>query len=172
MKRAFVIIGLLLALLAAPCVSYAAEHGGGEGGAKAKEGEAKKGEGGEKKPKKKEDAATITGGMTDNDPIYLNLPAITMPVINKYGAQQVISMIINVRVSERAAAEAMQANMPKLRDSLFQVLYTGFSDGSLRNDNAVDLAGVKAIVIQTINALYQKDYATDVLIQAMAQRRL
>ncbi len=168
MKNTLVII-FLLTLLAAPCAAPASDHGGGGGGGHG--AEAKKGDD-SKKPKKKDDAATITGGMTENEPVYLNLPAITMPVINKYGAQQVISMIMNIRVSDRAAAEAMQLNMPKLRDSLFQVLYTGFSDGSLRNDNAVDLAGVKAMVIQTVNALYQKDYAVDVLIQAMAQRQL
>lgn len=165
MKNALFIV-VLLTLLATPCdVSASGGGGGGHGG------EAKK-EDASKKPKKKNDAATITGGMTANEPIYLNLPAITMPVINKYGAQQVISMIMNIRVHDRAAAEAMQLDMPKLRDSLFQVLYAGFSDGSLRNDNAVDLAGVKAMVIQTINGLYQKDYAVDVLIQAMAQRQL
>ncbi|HAX91183.1 MAG TPA: hypothetical protein DCY07_03110 [Rhodospirillaceae bacterium] len=168
MKKWFpsgLVLGLTLAFLTVPCAVYASSGGGGSGG------EAKKGGEESKAPKKKE-AAVITGGMNANDPVYFHLPALTMPIIDRNGAQQIVSMIIDVRVPDRPTAEKMQSTMPKLRDTIFQVVYAGLSDGSLRQNNALDLPLIKDLVTKSINGLYKQDFAQDVLIQNIAQRRL
>ncbi|MDD2326383.1 MAG: hypothetical protein PHW63_10395 [Alphaproteobacteria bacterium] len=152
----------------APC-AWASGGGGGHGGSGG--GEAKKEKADENKKKRRE-ASTITGGESETDPIYLHLAPITFPVIDDNGAQQIVTMLVDLQTPDRAKAEAMQNSMPKLKDALLQALYGGMADGSMRNAYMLDVAKVKASVIETINRVFGADHVKDAFVQAVSQRKL
>jgi flagellar basal body-associated protein FliL len=110
-------------LLVVMVLSYSSLHippafasGGGHGGGASKE-EAKK----DAKAKKKE-AVTITGGLTSDDPIFLHMAPITLPVINDYGAQQIVTMLVDLHMNDLENAQKMQKEMPRIKDAIMQAL--------------------------------------------------
>jgi len=158
------VIALILLFAGTPCFVHASEGGGGHGGSK----EEKKDE---SKSKKKE-AATITGGETPEDPVYLHLAPVTFPIIDDDGAQQIVTLLVDIHASDRPKAEEMQKNMPRMKDAILQALYGGMSDGSMRNAQMLDMAKVKASILKTVKRVFGDDFAQDALIQAVAQRKL
>jgi len=143
---------------------FAADHGGGEGAGDAES---------KVSPTLKKDAASITGGNFAGDPLYLNMPPVIVPVINRFGAQQIVAMIVNLQIKDRPAADMMQASMPKIRDVIFQALYMGLADGSLLEGQALNLPAIKKVVLRAVNDLYDgQTYALDALIQDLSQRKL
>lgn len=121
---------------------------------------------------RKEEAATITGGQSDADPIYLHLPVVTFPIIDDGGAQQIVSLLIDLHMKDRPSAEKIQSSMPKLKDAIIQALYGGMSDRSMRNAQMLDISKVKDGIVQTLNRIYGDGFVNDVLIQAVSQRKL
>ena len=162
------LLGALLCscLLGAPAYASGGGGGGHGGGDKAK-AEAKD----DQKAKKKE-AVSITGGQTADDPVYLHLAPITLPIINDYGAQQIVNMLVDLNTKDKQTAEDMQKQMPKLKDAMLQALYGSLSDGSIRNAQALDIVKIKANIMETLNRVYEPGAVKDVLVQAVAQRRL
>ena len=159
----FLILAALLGGSLSP--AYASGGGGGHGG-KSKE-DAKK----DAKAKKR-DSVTITGGMTADDPIFLHLAPITLPVINDYGAQQIVTMLVDLHMNDLANAQKMQKEMPRIKDAVMQALYGGLADGTMRNANALDVPRIKTGIHETINRVFGGDHVREVLIQAVSQRKL
>lgn len=163
-KRLFFALSCLVlaVMFAAPSASFASEHAS----------QADKDKKDDAKSKKKE-AATITGGLTGgNEPIYLHMAPITFPVIDDYGAQQIVTILVDIQAQTYDMALKMQDNMPKLKDAVLQALYGGMSDGSMRNSHMLDIPKIKSSIIDTINRMFGVGYAQDALIQAVAQRKL
>ncbi|MDD3182138.1 MAG: hypothetical protein PHD48_04960 [Alphaproteobacteria bacterium] len=125
----------------------------------------------EAKSKKKE-AVSITGGQSDGDLIFLHLAALTLPIINDYGAQQLVTMLIDLQMSDLEAAENLRSQMPRLKDAVLQALYGGLADGSMRNAQALDLMKIKKSIQETLNRIFGDGKVQDVLIQAVSQRKL
>jgi len=146
----------------APFAAYASEGGGHE---------AKKEAQSEAKSKKKE-AASITGGQYEGDPVYLHLAPLILPVINDYGAQQIVTMLVDLHIKNREKAEEMQKQMPKIKDAMLQGLYGSLSDGSVRNGNALDIIKIKDNLQTTLNRVFEEGAVEEVLIQAVSQKKL
>ena len=159
----------LIAFMMGSPVAWASGGGGGHGGSGG--GEAKKEKADENKKKRRE-ASTITGGETPTDPVYLHLAPITFPVIDDHGAQQIVTLLVDLQTPDRAKAEAMQSSMPKLKDALLQALYGGMADGTMRNAYMLDVAKIKGAVLETINRVFGAGHVSDALIQAVSQRKL
>lgn len=157
---------LLVCVVARPFSPALASGGGGGHAAKGKD-EAK----GEAKSKKKE-AVSITGGQGPDDPIFLHLAPLTLPVINDYGAQQLVTLLIDLQIKELESAQKMQKEMPRLKDAVLQALYGGLADGSMRNAHALDIPKVKASIHSTVNRVFGGEYVQEVLILGVAQRKL
>lgn len=159
----------LLMLLLVSGAAYASGGGGG-GGDEAAE-KAKKAEKTAAQKNKKRDTATITGGQGTEEPVYLHLAPIVLPVINDYGAQQIVTMLVDLHMKDYETASGMQKQMPKLKDALFQALYGGLADGKMRNADALDIQVVKDSIKTTLNRVYGADSVIDVYIQAVSQRK-
>jgi len=150
---------LLGMLCGVPVLAQAGGHGGGE---------AKKPE-----PKgNKNENASITGGQQAGDPVYLHLAPITLPIITDYGAQQIVTMLIDLNTKDTPTAEEMKKQMPKLKDALLQSLYGSLADGSVRNAQALDIVKIKAKIMETLNTVYEEGAVKDVFVQAVSQRKL
>lgn len=139
-----------------------------DGGGKNKSAKDEGGEGGEKKKKGDED---ISGGRFAGDPIYVHIAPMILPIISNQGAEQLVTVIIDVEVKDFDAADKMHTDMPKVRDALMRALYGGLGQGSLRNGKLVDVAKVKEKASAALREV-MGDGVKQVLVQGVSQRIL
>lgn len=122
---------------------------------------------------RKEESSTITGGLSGGkEPIYLHMAPITFPIIDDNGAQQIVTILVDIQAQKYDMALKMQEQMPKLKDAILQALYGGMSDSTMRNAHMLDIPKIKVSIIDTINRMFGVGYAQDALIQAVSQRKL
>jgi flagellar FliL protein len=137
--------------------------------APAKAEEAKKDapkEGGEKKPE------GISGGRFAGDPVYVHISPMVLPVISDNGAEQLVTIQIDVEVRDFDIADNLHSNMPRVMDALMQALYGGLGQGSLRHGKLVDVAKVKAKATTALEGIMGADNIRNVLVQGVSQRML
>jgi flagellar basal body-associated protein FliL len=133
--------------------------------------DSKKG-GGEEGDSKKKSSGDVTGGKFEGDPIYVHLEPMILPVITDKGAEQIVTLIIDVEVRDFDVADQMHTDMPRVRDSLMRALYGGLGEGSLRDGKLADVAKIKAKAMSAVTEIVGADGVKDVLIQGIAQRML
>lgn len=171
--RAFRLV-FLLALAA--CLSVASIGGDGEayasgGGSASKGGHKTGGEGGhgEKKGKKDKDQ-DITGGRFTGDPIYVRLPVLVLPVISERGAQQTVTLLVNVEVDSLGTANDLHDKRPRVMDALMRALYGKLGEGDLLEGALVDVGRVKEQATKAVTEITGPNKVRNVLIQGVAQR--
>lgn len=167
MKKLVSLLVVLVLIIAAPVP--AAYASGGEAKAEG-HGEAKKGEeGGEKKETKPKD---VTGGRFEGDPVFVRLEPFILPVISEQGAEQIITLRIDLEVKDLEVADSIHSSMPRVRDAIMRALYGGLGQGSLRNGKLVDVNKVKSKSLKAIEEVIPAGGIRNVLIQGVAQRML
>jgi flagellar FliL protein len=164
-------LGAVGAFSLAPSAALAAEKAEA---AKAEKKDAKKEEKKDEKKDAKKDKgdSDITGGKFDGDPIYVHLQPLLLPVISDQGAEQIVTILIDVQVKDMRIADDMHSNMPRVKSAVFEALYGGLGDGSLRVGSSINLPKVKTQIATTLGKTMGADKINDVLIQAIAQRLL
>ena len=128
----------------------------------------KKEEGGEAKSVPKD----ISGGRFAGDPVYVHLSPMILPVITDTGAEQIVSLQITIEVTDFNSADTIHTNMPKVMDALMRALYGGLGNGDLRNGQLIDVTRIKTKATTALGEAVGADNIRDVLIEAVAQRRL
>jgi len=167
----FALFALLTVLLIYPvAVLHAAPEGGEKKAEAPSGGEKKEGEG--KKEGGKKDDKSISGGRFDGDPMYVHLQPFILPVVTEKGAEQIVTLIVDLRVKDGRAANNIQDNMPRVKDAMMQELYGGLGSGDLRQGALVDVAGVRRKIFQAVTRVLGEGAIEEVLIQAIAQRKL
>jgi flagellar basal body-associated protein FliL len=151
-------------LLSVP-IAIASEHGEGGG-----EGEPKKAEG--EGSKKSAGDNLISGGRFSGDPIYIHLQPMFVPIITASGAEQIVTLLVDLKVKNMTIADNIHENMPRVRDALMQSLYGGLGSGTLRNGKIVDVTRVKQKISGAMANLMGEDIVEEVLIQGISQRKL
>lgn len=168
-------LAAILALAGAPLSAYASEGGGHGGEAKGEaKGEGKgeaKGEGKEEGGKKKEGPEEVSGGRFEGDPVYVHMQPLTLPVINNRGAEQLVTLVVDLQTKDFDTATLMHEAMPRLKDAILRGLYEGFANGKLKNGPMIDLEKVKKNIKLTSNGAFGEGSVLDVLIQAIQQRK-
>lgn len=170
---ALALAALLVALsgLALPPVvdwgrAYAAEHGAASG---EKEGKGEKKEGGEGEKKGKKDT-DITGGRFSGDPIYVHLPVLVLPMISEQGAQQTVTLLVNVEVDSFGTANDLHDKRPRVMDAMLRALYGKLGEGDLLDGKLVNIDRVKEQVAKAVAEVTGPNKVRNVLIQGVAQR--
>ena len=138
-----------------------------EGGAPAADS-AKKG--GEEGAAKKPD--DVSGGRFAGDPVFVHLDPMVLPIITDDGAEQLVTLQIAIEVKNFDIADSIHANMPIVRDALMRALYGGLGSGALRNGALVDVEKIKNKATVALDSVIGADGIRDVLVEAVAQRRL
>lgn len=172
MQRPVARFFLMMVLLVAPVVWCTAAHAA-EGEAKPP-AEAKKksgGEGEEGNTKKKDTAEDVSGSRFEGDPVYVHLSPMVLPIITEDGAEQLVTLIIDIEVKDFDVADKMHSNMPKIKDALVRALYGGLGKGTLRKGKMVDVNRIKAKATTAMNELFGSG-VREVLIQSVSQRML
>ena len=164
--------GLLLFPIVALHASESAEKSGEAAKTEKTEGGDKAEAGDKKDAKKSKGSDVVTGGRFSGDPIYVHIRPMFMPVVTDNGAEQIVTLMVDLRVDNMNVANSFQDNMPRVRDALMQVLYGGLSNGSLRQGQLIDVAKVKEKISGAIAKVMGPEAVQEVLIQAIAQRRM
>jgi flagellar basal body-associated protein FliL len=167
-KRVLLFLLLLAAFSFASPVSVRADDAAAPA---AKKDDAKKGEG-EGGEEKKSVPKDISGGRFAGDPVYVHLSPMILPVITDTGAEQIVTLQITIEVKDFDAADTVHTNMPKVMDALMRGLYGGLGNGDLRNGQLIDVTKIKAKATTALGEAVGADNIRDVLIEAVAQRRL
>lgn len=123
------------------------------------------------KSKGKGDGA-IFGGRFKGDNIYVHIEPLVLPIITDNGAEQLVTVLIDLQVRNFDAADNVHSNMPRVRDAIMQALYGGLADGALRTGNMLNIAKVKSKISASLEKTLGQNLIDDVLIQAIAQRKL
>ena len=123
------------------------------------------------KSKGKGDGA-IFGGRFKGDNIYVHIEPLVLPIITDNGAEQLVTVLIDLQVRNFDAADNVHSNMPRVRDAIMQALYGGLADGALRTGNMLNIPKVKNRISSSIEKALGPNLVDDVLIQAIAQRKL
>lgn len=177
MKKSITLALLLaaFAFVAVPSLAWAEDAAAPKDASKdaAKKDDSKKDEhkkeGGEEK---KAAPADVSGGRFAGDPVYVHLSPMILPVITDTGAEQIVTMAITLEVKDFDAADLVHTKMPVVMDALMRALYGGLGNGTLRNGQLIDVSRVKAKSIRALGDAIGADNIRDVLIEAVAQRRL
>lgn len=167
-------LALVVPLGGAGC-AYAEDHA-----AASKEKEGKSGEGGEKKEEgegekkegkgKKDKDSDISGGRFSGDPIYVHLPVLVLPMISEQGAQQTVTLLINVEVDSFSVANDIHDRRPRVMDALMRALYGKLGEGDLLDGKLVNIDRVKQQAAKAVTEITGPGKVRDVLIQGVAQR--
>jgi flagellar basal body-associated protein FliL len=126
------------------------------------------GEGGEAKRA----PSDVSGGRFEGDPVYVHLSPMILPVITDNGAEQIVTLAVTIEVRDFDAADDVHTNMPKVMDALMRALYGGLGNGELREGQLINVSKVKAKAINAVGEAVGPEKIRDVLIEAVAQRRL
>ena len=165
MKKFWLSCGLALVLVALSGLGFIPASGRAESNAEKAPPAEKAPESGSKE-KGKGDKAGPDGSL------YVHLQPMVLPVVGNNGAEQLVTLMIDLQVADSDVADKIRAKMPRVQDSILRALYGGLGDGSLRKGHVVDISKIKAKIASALDQTMEGHIINDVLIQAVAQRML
>jgi len=137
---------LLLCLFALPFVARAAEE--------------------EKKP-------DITAGKAESvGPTYVQIAPFVVPVIGSDGPEEMVSLMITLEVGSQEKADFVRQRLPKLNDAYMQTLYGALDRGTIKRNGLINVTLLKDKLVKATSNVLGQGYADDVLVQALAERKL
>ena len=74
---------------------------------------------------------------------FVELDPLVLPIIDKQGVQQVISLVIAIEVSNHAGVERVNKLAPRLKDAYIQSLYGMLNRHAIMEGGAIRVASVK-----------------------------
>lgn len=144
MKRIFIpLLGLLLLLASfgsAAMYSSPARASGGE--------------------EKAEGAAKIS---------YIEMSPIILPIIDRDGISQTISIVISLQVGDPVKAEEVKHNLPKLADAYLSDMYGALSKKASMQGGVIKISMLKSRLKSITQKLMPEGGIDDVLLQVLQQ---
>lgn len=104
--------------------------------------------------------------------VYIHLQPMILPIVGDDGAEQIVTLLIDLQVKDYSVSEKIRQKMPRVQDTILRSLYGGLGDGSLRQGDQVDIVKIKGKIRAAIDASMGEKVIDDVLIQAVGQRTL
>jgi len=159
MKMIMMIVGALLVL-----------GGGGAGAyfyfmqeaeASAPEGEAHEVAKKEDKKKDKDAHATFE---------YVELAPLVLPIVDKSGVSQVVSMVVALEVDGPDTATHVKAIEPKIKDAYIQDLYGMLNEHAALKGGVIQVGYIKQRLNKINHEILHEEGITDVLLQVVQQR--
>lgn len=108
-----------------------------------------------------------------NAPVYVEIAPFIIPVLGASGPEELVSMIITLELAAGEDREAyVRQRLPRLNDAYVQTLYGALDRRTVKRSGLVDVALVKEKLMKATERVLGEGYVKDVLVQAVAQRRL
>lgn len=103
-------------------------------------------------------------------PEFVQLSPLLLPVVDKNGISQTVSLVISIEVHDKLAADKVAKFSPKLKDAYLQDLYGVLYRKSMMENGIIQIGALK----QRLNSLSQQvmgeGVINDVLLQVVQQR--
>lgn len=130
---------------------------------------------GKKTEEKKEPAKDADGNIISDDdaPMYVEIAPFVVPVLGANGPEEMVSLVVTLELAPgEDRRDYVKKRLPKLNDAYLQALYGALDRKSLNRGGLIDVSLVKARLIKATERILGKDYVKDVLVQAVAQRKI
>lgn len=102
---------------------------------------------------------------------YVRMPTVNVPVIGENRVRQFVSVVVTLQVDDDKQ-QAIQGLMPRLQNAVLTKLYELAGTNKILSGTLVDIAGVKAALVEAVGPAIGGPGLQDVLIQAVMQRNL
>lgn len=102
---------------------------------------------------------------------YVEMPAIVLPIIDREGISQTVSMVVSLQVNDETKVEAVQEKLPKLADAFLSDMYGTLSQASAMEGGVIKVSTLKARLSDITKRVMGEGMADDVLLQVLQQHK-
>ena len=120
-----------------------------------------------KKEEKKEEKGGHGGAFE-----YVELDPLILPIVDKNGVSQVVSMVIALEVDSPSTADRVKRMGPRLKDAYIQDLYGMLNEHAALKGGAIQVGYIKKRLNKISQEVVDSGDIHDVLLQVVQQRPL
>ncbi|MBU6235052.1 MAG: hypothetical protein KGQ41_04340 [Alphaproteobacteria bacterium] len=122
---------------------------------------------GEKEAPKAESAHG--GGEGGPKTSYIPMEPIVLPIIDRDGISQTISLVVSLEVKDAAKAAEIEENLPKLADAYLSDMYGTLSKKAAMEYGVIKVSALKARLVEITERVMGKGAVDSVLLQVLQQ---
>lgn len=101
---------------------------------------------------------------------YVELDPLVLPIVDKSGVSQVVSMVIALEIKELGAGDEIRRLSPKLKDAYIQDMYGMLNEHAALKGGVIQVGYIKDRLNIISNEVLGDDKVNDVLLQVVQQR--
>lgn len=119
-------------------------------------------------PKKEEKAEKSAEGEAAVS--FVQMTPLTLPIVDKNGVSQVVSIVISLEVTGPEAAKEVERFTPRLKDAYIQDMYGALTRQAAMEGGVVQVGYIKSRLNKVTAKVLGTDKVNDVLLQVVQQR--
>ncbi len=120
-----------------------------------------------KEPAKAAEAAKETA-----PPSYVEMKPLVLPIVDKDGVSQIISIVISLEASTPESAAEVEMMKPRLTDAYIQGMYGVLSAKSVMEGGILQVGHIKSRLNSITTKVLGENKVKDVLLQVVQQRHV
>lgn len=122
-------------------------------------------------PKKDDHATKDEHGDSHGDkgPTYVKMDPLVVPVMDREGISQTVSMLITLEVADEEGAKKIEDLKPRVKDAMIQNMYGMLYHASAMENGAVKISYIKERLNQAAVKVMGEGVVKDVLLQMVQQ---
>jgi flagellar FliL protein len=101
---------------------------------------------------------------------FVEMDPLVLPILDKEGITQVISLVLAIEVNDEASKAAVEAVIPRLKDAYIQEMYGLLSKESAMKGGVLQVAMLKEKLNKISTEVLGKEGFNDILLQVVQQR--
>ncbi|PZP55519.1 MAG: flagellar basal body-associated FliL family protein [Micavibrio aeruginosavorus] len=105
-------------------------------------------------------------------PTFVELKPLVLPVVDRDGVSQIISIVISIETDDPAKAAEIELMRPRLTDAYIQGMYGVLSSKAVMEGGILQVGYIKTKLHNITNKVMGKDKVKDVLLQVVQQRQV
>ena len=103
-------------------------------------------------------------------PSFVEMKPLVLPVVDKEGVSQIISIVISLETDDPAKVEEIKMMQPRLTDAYIQGMYGVLNSQAVMADGVLQVNYIKGKLNSITTKVMGKDKVKDVLLQVVQQR--
>ncbi len=105
-------------------------------------------------------------------PTFVELKPLVLPVVDRDGVSQIISIVISLETDDPAKAAEIELMRPRLTDAYIQGMYGVLSSKAVMEGGVLQVGYIKNKLNVLTTKVLGKDKVNDVLLQVVQQRQV
>ena len=103
---------------------------------------------------------------------FVEMDPLILPIVDKYGVSQVVSVVVALEVGTKADAEIVEKYSPKLKDAYIQDMYGSLNKKAALEGGVVQVEAIKSRLNTVTQEVLGQNVVNDVLLQVVQQRSI